>query len=143
MNDDTQIKINHQLTIPHHELSFRFSTSGGPGGQHANRSATRAILEFSVATSPSLNEHTRPRLLQKLANRIDKEGVLQIQVQESRSQHQNRQLAIERFRQLLADALKRPKKRRPTKPSRAAKERRLQQKRLRSQRKKDRGKKWE
>ena len=142
MNDDVII-INEQVHIPAAELQFRFSTSSGPGGQHANRSATRVTLLFDVAQSPSLDEATRTRLLQKLAPRLDKDGVLHIDVQESRSQYRNRETAVLRFQLILANALIKPKKRRKTKPNRAAIERRLTQKKQRSQRKKERRQRWD
>lgn len=142
MNED-MIIINEQVRIPAAELQFRFSTSSGPGGQHANRSATRVTLLFDVAQSPSLDESTRARLLQKLASRLDKEGVLHIDVQESRSQYRNRETAVLRFQLILTNALKKPKKRRKTKPNRAAVERRLAHKKQRSQRKKERRQRWD
>ena len=142
MNDET-ILINDQVSIAEAELQFRFSTSSGPGGQHANRSATRVTLLFDVAQSPSLDEATRARLLQKLAPRLDRDGVLHIDVQESRSQYRNRETAVLRFQLILANALKQPKKRRKTKPNRAAIERRLAEKKQRSQRKQERRQRWE
>ena len=142
MDDERLIPINDELHIPMAELNFRFSTSSGPGGQHVNKSATRVTLLFDVANSPSLPEETRKRLLQKLANRLDKEGVLQLQVQSSRSQHRNRDTAVSLFQKLLAEALKKEKKRRRTKPSAAAREKRLAEKKKRSERKRERGQKW-
>lgn len=136
------IRINDHLVIPTAELQFRFETSGGPGGQHANRAATRAVLLFDVGNSPSLDDVTRGRLLRRLANRLDKEGMLQIQASDTRSQWQNRQTAITRFRLLLCQALKEPKQRRPTKPSRAAQEARIAKKKRRSAIKKGRGRDW-
>jgi len=135
--------INDNLSIPVNELQFRFSTSSGPGGQHANRSATRVTLLFDVAQSPSLDEPTRERLLEKLASQLDKDGVLQVHVQDTRSQFQNRELAIMRWQHLLAAALKPRKPRRKTKPNRAAIEKRLTEKKQRSQIKKERGQQWE
>ncbi len=143
MNDESLIIINEQVSIPAAELQFRFSTSSGPGGQHVNRSATRVTLLFDVAQSPSLDETVRARLLQKLAPRLDKEGVLHIDVQESRSQYRNRETAVLRFQLILANALKQPKKRRKTKPNRAAIERRLTEKKQHSQRKQERRQSWE
>ena len=142
MDTDRLIPINAEVQIPLAELSFRFSTSSGPGGQHVNKNATKATLLFDVAHSPSLSEPVRERLLKMLANRIDKEGVLQLQVQSSRSQHRNRDTAVSLFQQLLAEALKKQKKRRHTKPSAAAKEKRLSEKKLRSERKRERGQQW-
>ena len=142
MDTERLIPINAEVQIPLAELSFRFSTSSGPGGQHVNKNATKATLLFDVAHSPSLPEAVRERLLKMLANRIDKEGVLQLQVQSSRSQHRNRDTAVSLFQQLLAEALKKQKKRRHTKPSAAAKEKRLSEKKLRSERKRERGQQW-
>jgi ribosome-associated protein len=143
MDDERLIPINEVVQIPVAELSFRFSTSSGPGGQHVNKTATKVTLLFDVANSPSLAEAVRERLLKKLANRIDKEGVLQVQVQSSRSQHRNRDTAVSLFQQLLADALKKQKKRRRTKPSAAAQERRLAEKKKRGERKRNRSKDWD
>ena len=142
MDTERLVPINEAVQIPLAELSFRFSTSSGPGGQHVNKSATKVTLLFDVANSSSLTEEVRERLLKRLANRIDKEGVLQLQVQSSRSQHRNRDTAVSLFQQLLADALKKQKKRRRTKPSAAAKEKRLAEKKKRSERKKERGQDW-
>ncbi|MBK8987145.1 MAG: aminoacyl-tRNA hydrolase [Chloroflexi bacterium] len=141
--DENLLIINERLSIPAAELQFRFSTSSGPGGQHVNRSETRVTLLFDVAQSPSLDDATRARLLTRLAQRLDKDGVLPIHVQDTRSQHQNREIAIGRLQLLLADALKEPKRRRVTKPHRAAVEKRLAEKKQRSQVKKERGQQWE
>lgn len=138
MIEDHLLVINDDLTIPMAELSFRFSTSGGPGGQHANRAATKATVLFDVAQSPSLSDGVRARLLKRLAKRLDKDGILAVSAQDSRSQHHNRELAIARLQVMLADALKVRKKRRKTRPNRAAKERRLAEKKRRSRLKKER-----
>jgi ribosome-associated protein len=137
-----EVVINQRLTVPESELSFRFSGSGGPGGQHVNKRATQVTLLFDVAGSPSLDEESRRRLLLKLASRLDKDGVLQITVQDTRSQHQNRDIAVGRFQALLAEALRRPKFRRKTRPSRAARERRLTDKKRRGEMKKSRRWRW-
>lgn len=142
MADEQLIPINAELSIPLAELSFRFSTSSGPGGQHVNKSATKVTLLFDVVNSPSLTDEVRARLLKKLANRLDKEGVLQLHVQSSRSQHRNRETAVSLFQKLLAEALKKKKKRRRTKPSAAAQEKRLAEKKKRGERKRERGQKW-
>lgn len=143
MIEETHILINEHLAIPLAEIEFRFAASSGPGGQHVNKTETKAILLFDVAHSPSLNEAQRARLMQKLANKLDKNGVLQLPVQESRSQVQNKETAVSRFQQLLAQALKRPKPRRKTTPSPAAREKRLQEKKQHSQKKQNRrGDEW-
>ncbi|MCS6845209.1 MAG: aminoacyl-tRNA hydrolase [Caldilineales bacterium] len=132
MTDDL-LPINHRLAIPLSELSFRYARSGGPGGQHVQRTETKVELLFDVARSPSLSEEQRQLILTRLAGRIDSEGVLHLTSQAGRSQAENRAEVIERFRRLLAAALQPRKPRRPTRPSQAARERRLAHKRRRSQ----------
>lgn len=138
----THIVINTYLSIPLTELTFRFTKSGGPGGQHVNKTETKVIVTFDVAQSPCLSDYVRTRLLERLAHRLDKNGVLQLSSQGSRSQKKNKEEVIARLRTLLSGALTVQKKRRPTKPSRRAKERRLDAKKKQGQRKKDRSYKW-
>lgn len=141
-SDSNTLIINDDLAVPLAELEFRFSASSGPGGQHVNKAETKVTLFFDVAHSPSLSESQRARLLEKLASRLDNNGVLQVSAQTQRSQHQNRAEALARLQKLLADALVIPRKRRPTKPSQAAQERRIQAKQQRGKRKQDRGRDW-
>jgi ribosome-associated protein len=129
MNDD--IVVNSALTIPLSELSFRFSRSGGPGGQNVNKVSTRVEIEFDVRRSPSLSEAQRQRLLRKLEQRLDSDGVLRIQVDDSRSQWQNRQIAVERLGYILSEALKVQKRRIPTRRTSASNSRRLEGKKRR------------
>ena len=143
MIDSDIIAINENLSLPEAELQFRFSTGGGPGGQHVNKTATRVTLLFDVAGSPSLDEATRARLLDRLASRIDGRGLLHIDVHESRSQCQNRTAAVDRFRNLMADALVEQAERHPTRPSRRARQARLETKRRRSTIKKHRRQRWD
>ena len=84
--NESVVHITDTVSIPMSELSFRFARSSGPGGQHVNRSATQVELLFDVANSPSLDEAQRQRVLNKLKSRIDKEGVLHLVSQETRSQ---------------------------------------------------------
>lgn len=142
MDNLNELPINDELSIPEWELTFSFSTSGGPGGQHANKAATRATLFYDVANSPSLTDTQRARIMKRLGSRIDQNGILQISVQETRSQHQNRTLALERFQELLQQALKRRKRRRRTKPPPWADERRLEQKKQRGRIKRQRSRDW-
>jgi ribosome-associated protein len=136
--NDSAMRITDTVSIPMSELQFRFARSSGPGGQHVNRSATQVELLFDVANSPSLSEAQRRRVLRKLKSRIDKEGVLHLVSQETRSQYRNREEVVERFQELMRGALRVPKRRRPTRPSRAARERRLEEKRRRSEKKRRR-----
>lgn len=133
------LRVSDELSIPHAELSYKATRSGGPGGQHVNTSATRVELEFDVGASPSLSDAQRARIQEQLANRIDGDGVMRLSSSSSRSQHQNREDVTERLARLLEDALKVRKRRRKTRVPRAAKEKRLKQKKQRSQVKKERG----
>ncbi len=111
---------------------MRFGPSGGPGGQHANRSNTRVELRFDVAGSPSLTEAQRSRLVDEIGRE------LRIVADDERSQTRNRALALERLAERLGQALYVPPPRRATRPSRAARQRRLDDKRRQSTRKRDR-----
>ena len=138
--DDDLLIINNQVSVPPAELSFRFSRSSGPGGQHAQKSSTRVELLFDVANSPSLSEPQRARVLERLAGYIDSAGVLHLVSQSERSQLRNREEVLARFQALMRQALKRRKRRKPTRPTAASKERRLREKRRRSDIKRRRGK---
>lgn len=123
------------FTIPEDELIFRVSRASGPGGQHVNTSSTRVEVRWNVRTSPALAEADRAWLLERLAHRIDRHGAVRVVSSARRSQQRNRTEAVGRLQALVADALRRPKRRRPTRPSRAAKEARLTEKRERAKRK--------
>jgi ribosome-associated protein len=129
VSDDLQVAPD--LIIPAGELHWTFSTSGGPGGQHANRSATRAELRFDLGGSPTVHDQVRERMLERLGVRAAG-GVVAVVVDETRSQWQNRQLARRRLQELLREAFRRPVVRRPTRPSATARARRLEEKRHRS-----------
>lgn len=132
------LQVTPRLVVPEAELSWRFSRSSGPGGQGVNTTDSRAELSFDVARSPTLPEHLRTRVLERLAGRLV-DGVLTVAASEHRSQLQNREAAEQRLAQVLREAVAPPPpKRRPTRPSKGAKERRLAGKRLRSQIKKGR-----
>jgi ribosome-associated protein len=132
-DEPTSLRVTGSVSIPEAELEWRFTTSGGPGGQHANKAATRAEVRFDVAASPSLTEAQRRRVVARLG------PVVVVGAEDSRSQSRNRELARERLRSRLADALHVPKSRRPTKATRASKRRRLDAKSRRSQTKRLRG----
>ena len=132
------VRVNRSLEIPESELETTFSTSGGPGGQHANKASTRVELRWNIADSEVLGPRQRARLLDKLQHRIDSKGVLRVVSDAHRSQLRNRVDVEKRLGEIVAAALKKEKPRRKTEPSRAAKEKRLQQKRRRSELKKSR-----
>jgi ribosome-associated protein len=137
--DDTLLEITPDVRVPRAELDYRATRSGGPGGQHVNTSSTRVELTWNVRTTTSLTEEQRTRVQDKLANRIDAEGILHLDSSTSRSQHQNKEEVTDRFRDLLARALHVPKPRRKTKPTRASKEARLNEKKRHSRKKQERG----
>jgi len=123
------LRVNDRLTIPEGELRWAFTTSGGPGGQHANRSATRAELRFDVAESPSL----APPLRERIVGALGRSEVV-VTADESRSQWRNRQIARRRLAEILDAAMRPPPPpRRATAPSQAARRRRLEEKRRRAE----------
>jgi ribosome-associated protein len=132
------IPISDDLAIPDEEVSFTTSRSGGPGGQNVNKLETRVTLRFDVAGSPSLTGEQRQRLQERLATRITRAGMLQVTSQKHRTQGENREAAVARFAELIAEALREETPRKPTRVSKAAKRRRLDEKRRRSQRKRER-----
>jgi len=121
------IQVTRSVSIPRSEIELRFSRSSGPGGQHAQKSDTRVEATFDVAASQGLSEVQKRRVLAKAG------PVLRAVAQDERSQWRNRELATERLVDALREALRVPRRRRPTRPSKAAVERRLEQKRRRSQ----------
>ena len=139
MSDNHDYEVRPGLVIPQRETWFEFSHSSGPGGQNVNKVATAATLCFHPDSSGVLTPAQKTLVRARLANRINADGVLRITSDESRSQSGNRAMAGERFRQLLFEALKPVKKRRPTRPSRSSIERRLADKRFRAARKSGRG----
>ena len=124
--------VTRDVAIPLREIVVRASRSSGPGGQHANVTDSRVEASFDAASSPSLNETQRARVLARCGPVV--RGV----AQDARSQARNRELALERLRDRLARALHVPRTRRATRPTRASRVRREQAKRRQSQRKSDR-----
>jgi ribosome-associated protein len=129
---DEGIRVAEDTVIPLEEIQFRASRSSGPGGQHANVTASRIEAVFDVDASGSLSDDQRDLLRRRVGERVTAVA------QDARSQARNRELALERLREKLVAGLRRPKPRRPTRPSRAARERRLEQKRRTSERKRKR-----
>jgi ribosome-associated protein len=126
------LEIAPGVIVPPTEIELRTSRSSGPGGQHANVTASRVEAVFDVEASQVLPDALRARLLERLGPRVSAVA------QDERSQHRNRALALERLRQRLVDALYVQPKRRPTRPGRAARERRLESKRSQAERKQNR-----
>ena len=121
--------VNPELAVPLSEIELRTSRSSGPGGQHANVTASRVEAVFDLRESAALSDAQRDRLRTRYGDRVTAVA------QDARSQARNRELALERLRDKLAAGVAIPKRRRPTKPSKAASERRLEGKRRTSERK--------
>jgi ribosome-associated protein len=123
------LRIDERLSIPLGEIELRASRSSGPGGQHANVTASRVEAVFDADASPSLDDAQRARLRERAGS------VITAVAQDARGQARNRELALQRLAEKIRAGLARPRKRRPTKPTRAGRERRLEQKRRAGERK--------
>jgi ribosome-associated protein len=130
--DPRSLRVSGSLVIPLAELEWRFSRSGGPGGQHANTADTRAEVRFDIEGSPTLGPRQRARLLERLGPEV------RVIAADERSQARNRALALERLAERLAAALRVEAPRRATRPTKASVRRRLEGKRRQSDRKADR-----
>jgi len=128
-----ELRIDERLSLPPAEIELRTSRSSGPGGQHANVTASRVEAVFDVEASQTLDEAQRARLLERLG------PVVTAVAQDARGQSRNRELALQRLAQKIAAGLRVQRKRRPTRPSRASKRRRLEQKRRTAEKKRSRG----
>ena len=127
MADDSALTITETLDIPLAELHFQFSRSGGPGGQHVNRSATQVELTFDVAESSAFTAEQRDRLLERVG------PVVRVVADDERSQLRNRALAEQRLASKLAAGLHVPRARRATRPTRSSVDRRIADKKRRGQ----------
>ena len=127
-----ELRINDRLSLPLAEIELRTSRSSGPGGQHANVTASRVEAVFDVGGSSALDEAQRARLSERLG------PVVTAVAQDARSQSRNRDLALKRLAERIAAGLRVQRKRRPTRPTRASRQRRLEQKRRTGKRKRNR-----
>jgi ribosome-associated protein len=126
MNGDS-IRVTRSVVLPLAEVDLQVSRSSGPGGQHAQKSETRVVAVFDVGASSALSDAQKRRVVARAG------PVLRAVAQDERSQSRNRELAVERLVAALREALRVPRKRKPTKPSAAARKRRLDQKRRRGE----------
>jgi len=127
-----ELRVNERLSLPLAEIELRTSRSSGPGGQHANVTASRVEAVFDVEASATLGERQRARLRERLG------PVITAVAQDARGQARNRELALERLAAKLAAGLRVQRKRRPTRPTKASRQRRLDQKRRTGERKRTR-----
>ena len=122
-----ELPIRHDLTLPLAEIELRTSRSSGPGGQHANVTASRVEAVFDVSASSSLTDAQKARIAARLGPRVTASA------QDTRSQLRNRELALERLAQRLAHALEVRRPRTPTRPTTSSKRRRIDAKRRRGE----------
>ena len=126
------IEVNENLRIPDSEIEYTFSPSSKPGGQNVNKASTRVTLVFDVGGSASLSADQRRRIEKRLQARLSKDGLLRVVSQKHRSQHANREAAMERFSELLREALKKRRRRKKTVVPPEAREQRLREKKRRA-----------
>lgn len=124
-----RLEILPGISLDPGEISFSFTTAGGPGGQNVNKVATKAVLRFNIAGCASFNEGQRLRLTEKLGNRLTRTGDLVLHASRHRHRERNRSDAIDRLIAILRGALTVQKRRKATKPTRGSKRRRLDAKR--------------
>lgn len=130
-----RIEIDAEVEIPLREIALSYARSSGPGGQNVNKTDSKAVLRFDIPHSSALPEGARERLLERLASRLTKAGELVLSCDQHREQTRNRESVLERFRKILADALKVEKVRRKTRTPGYVRAQRLADKRIRSGRK--------
>jgi ribosome-associated protein len=139
----SELSIKNGIVIPEHELEITASRSGGPGGQHVNKTSSRITVRWNVQKSQAFTEAQKHYLMERLASEITSEGDILVSNSTSRSQGQNKQLALDSLAQKLRKALHVPKKRMKTKVSKSATESRLHEKKKRGEVKAMRNKKFD
>lgn len=137
---DEDLSITQTVSIPASDLSWSFSRSGGPGGQHVNTADTRARLRFALSTTTALSEPVKARLRARCGAWLTLEGDLVLTCDTHRSRYRNVEEARERLAEAVRGSLAPPKPRRATRPSRASQQRRVTTKKQRSEVKRGRGK---
>lgn len=139
--DDLDLRLPGRRSVPADQVEWRATTSGGPGGQHANKTASKVEVVVQISELP-LTPHEVSRIYERLASRITGAGELTTSCADTRDQHRNRRIAVRRMEQLIATALRVEKRRIPTRASKGAQLRRRESKQQASQRKRGRGQQW-
>ncbi|QEK50589.1 aminoacyl-tRNA hydrolase [Pedobacter aquae] len=134
-------KPDFQILIQ--ELAFKTSRSGGKGGQHVNKVSSKVELIWDINQTAACDEDQKQRIIKKLGNRIDKEGLLHLVADDDRSQYKNKELSIKRLLKLIKESLIEEKPRKPTKPSKAAIHKRLESKKKQALKKINRNTNWD
>ena len=129
------LEVTHTIRIPLGEFEWSFARSGGPGGQNVNKVASKAVLRWDLAGSPSVPDEVKSRFRERFPSRITTQGELVLASELTRDQGRNREDCLEKLAAMVRAAAIRPKVRRPTKPSKASKRRRVEAKRHQSARK--------
>jgi ribosome-associated protein len=127
------LEINERLSIPAAEFQWTFVRAGGPGGQNVNKVASKAVLRWNVAGSPSVPEDVKARLLAHHRKQTTTEGEMVLSSQRFRDQERNRQDCLDKLSAWIRQAAMPPRPRRPTKPTRGSRQRRLEEKKHRGQ----------
>jgi ribosome-associated protein len=133
-----EIRITDRVRIPGSEVSLSFARSGGPGGQHVNRTSSKVLLRWDPSASVALNEEDRRWLRERLGPRLTAAGELLIACDVHRDQHRNVADALDRFARLVRGAIRRPVPRKATRPTPGGRERRMESKHRRSRLKRER-----
>ena len=139
MTSSSVLRINSHLAIPRREIQFTFVRSSGPGGQNVNKVASKAVLRWPAAASPSIPDDVRGRLFAKCARQLNDRGELVLSSQRYRDQAKNIDDCLEKLRNLILAAARVPKKRKKTRVPKSAREARLTQKRATAEKKRRRG----
>ncbi len=132
------IDVSEHVRIPAHEIELSYARSGGPGGQHVNKTSSKVLLRWNPRTSEALRDEDRERIEEKLASRLTEDGDLLVTSERNREQSRNVDDAVERLIGILREALKRQRKRRKTKPTRSSQRKRLDSKKRRGDTKRQR-----
>lgn len=134
----SEIRITGRVRVFPHELALSYARSGGPGGQHVNKTSSKVLLRWNLETTAALSEEQRARVRTKLASRLTEDGELLITSEKYRDQSRNVDDALTKFVEVLREALHVPRKRRATKPTRGSQQRRMDAKRRRGDTKRQR-----